>query len=109
MDVGLGLRECGRGFPVSGVLILVLVDVGLGHDEDPHGMEPARSLNPCFSGCWSRTLGAATIFYQCNVLILVLVDVGLGLTSCGKKVADGRLNPCFSGCWSRTIGVICQQ
>ena len=41
----------------------------------------ARSycLNPCFSGCWSRTLRThcPALSPDC-VLILVLVDVGLG-------------------------------
>ena len=41
---------------VAGVLILVLVDVGLGHhDGDTMSLLPI-CLNPCFSGCWSRTL-----------------------------------------------------
>ena len=38
-------------------------------------------LNPCFSGCWSRT-GSWFVYpgrRQAEVLILVLVDVGLGL------------------------------
>ena len=36
-------------------------------------------LNPCFSGCWSRTAArkAAKASVK-EVLILVLVDVGLG-------------------------------
>ena len=87
------------------------------------------SLNPCFSGCWSRTgrrrlpprtrskqvlilvlvdvglgpPGAATITVTLTaVLILVLVDVGLGLGILGGIAATAGLNPCFSGCWSRT-------
>ena len=41
-----------------------------------------KSLNPCFSGCWSRTrcVGGQEGL-QVDVLILVLVDVGLGLVS----------------------------
>ena len=35
-------------------------------------------LNPCFSGCWSRTFEEKTFVYFLDVLILVLVDVGLG-------------------------------
>ena len=34
-------------------------------------------LNPCFSGCWSRTRLGLRITHP-QVLILVLVDVGLG-------------------------------
>ena len=41
-------------------------------------------LNPCFSGCWSRTAvyGFHRVFLLA-VLILVLVDVGLG-RRCGR-------------------------
>ena len=38
-----------------------------------------RGLNPCFSGCWSRTsMDQLTKYVMHIVLILVLVDVGLG-------------------------------
>ena len=111
------------------VLILVLVDVGLGlvYIQSPQlplsGLNPCFSgcwsrtmvsgllrlfssrLNPCFSGCWSRTCLATTgsVIGATGVLILVLVDVGLGppeMDSTAKLSV--RLNPCFSGCWSRT-------
>ena len=36
-------------------------------------------LNPCFSGCWSRTRQVTQQYFHQQVLILVLVDVGLGL------------------------------
>ena len=36
------------------------------------------SLNPCFSGCWSRTGEEVSPSKLSVVLILVLVDVGLG-------------------------------
>ena len=40
-----------------------------------HGL----SLNPCFSGCWSRTRLVNLVNNEVSsVLILVLVDVGLG-------------------------------
>ena len=40
-------------------------------------------LNPCFSGCWSRTRnGVGGNCSAVTVLILVLVDVGLGLLVC---------------------------
>ena len=65
---------------VRRVLILVLVDVGLRlrEREDFTGLRPG--LNPCFSGCWSRTVLRAWtgILHHQRVLILVLVDVGLG-------------------------------
>ena len=38
-------------------------------------------LNPCFSGCWSRTTELVRSVSDLNVLILVLVDVGLGLAA----------------------------
>ena len=42
-------------------------------------VSPADRLNPCFSGCWSRTLGEhCAPLSETDVLILVLVDVGLG-------------------------------
>ena len=80
MDVGLGpARKRSSGISRGGVLILVLVDVGLG-----------------------RVKNAVERIVR--VLILVLVDVGLGhatSVSLASSVASG-LNPCFSGCWSRT-------
>ena len=63
---------------VQKVLILVLVDVGLG---PPIGLAlttSAACLNPCFSGCWSRTGSPQRLRGREVVLILVLVDVGLG-------------------------------
>ena len=44
------------------------------------GLHGGSRLNPCFSGCWSRT-GLLIISFRSEmkeVLILVLVDVGLG-------------------------------
>ena len=63
------------------VLILVLVDVGLGQDGRASVFTPFnRGLNPCFSGCWSRTpTHGGKLSVGAVVLILVLVDVGLGL------------------------------
>ena len=56
MDVGLGL-------PRTGAL-----------ERRPQGR-----LNPCFSGCWSRTVALLENQKELfMVLILVLVDVGLG-------------------------------
>ena len=55
------------------------MDVGLG----PPRSSPTsgrRCLNPCFSGCWSRTQLWKPIAAELGVLILVLVDVGLGHT-----------------------------
>ena len=46
----------------------------------PPGFTAALTgLNPCFSGCWSRTgFSNDTSRNKEGVLILVLVDVGLG-------------------------------
>ena len=40
--------------PKVGVLILVLVEDGLGVKGDSIKGSPKESLNPCFSGGWSR-------------------------------------------------------
>ena len=76
-SIGTVLRQSLR------VLILVLVDVGLGR---------------FFFLGWAAK--------NEHVLILVLVDVGLGLMMLGfTALAEACLNPCFSGCWSRTSEV----
>ena len=86
-----------------GVLILVLVEDGLGDIYISTFTKSAVSLNPCFSGGWSRSPFAPP-FAGCafTVLILVLVEDGLGvaynLTVQQEKLG---LNPCFSGGWSR--------
>ncbi len=61
------------------VLILVLVEDGLG---DPKGSSinlAKRRLNPCFSGGWSRRILLYLTVFLCIVLILVLVEDGLGV------------------------------
>ena len=64
---------------LSKVLILVLVDVGLGRYASMLTSTISNGLNPCFSGCWSRTgVILPVIGSILMVLILVLVDVGLG-------------------------------
>ena len=46
---------------------------------DDDTAEPQQyRLNPCFSGCWSRTVHGGWLKEREDVLILVLVDVGLG-------------------------------
>ena len=80
VDVGLGQNVIFfRRMIIRMVLILVLVDVGLGRLHAPLQRNLPR-LNPCFSGCWSRTEKYASLEFT----------------------AVGCLNPCFSGCWSRT-------
>ena len=63
----------------KGVLILVLVEDGLG--ETPRGYQGDQSscLNPCFSGGWSRSKYLKELeSLNYRVLILVLVEDGLG-------------------------------
>ena len=80
MDVGLGPPIfSARMNRTSTVLILVLVDVGLGQRKMfTTALGSERRLNPCFSGCWSRTIPGTMLKSNLRVLILVLVDVGLG-------------------------------
>ncbi len=112
------------------VLILVLMEYGLGHQGKWYKGWKIESLNPCFNGIWSRTkkkffsksakkdvlilvlmeYGLGRNLRQINeaqrlVLILVLMEYGLG----PRRRSDSRihewirLNPCFNGIWSRTM------
>ena len=61
------------------VLILVLVEDGLGDQIGCDNMAISEySLNPCFSGGWSRSNMAISEYTEELVLILVLVEDGLG-------------------------------
>ena len=60
------------------VLILVLVEDGLGEDGEVFSVTGVDGLNPCFSGGWSRSSKPAT------------------------DAIKTSLNPCFSGGWSRS-------
>ena len=113
--------------PGATVLILVLVEDGLGGMMQKNISATFISLNPCFSGGWSRSTNHQAMERVCNVLILVLVEDGLGDNYYGQNnrnnrvlilvlVEDGLgvatvlrkeysvpcLNPCFSGGWSRS-------
>ena len=60
------------------VLILIVVEYGLGEvDELPNGLTSA-SLNPYCSGIWSRSRTLKRLMYQNLVLILIVVEYGLG-------------------------------
>ena len=64
------------------VLILVIVEDGLVLAFTLMATDPtdAQSLNPCYSGRWSRTLqGIAKHFNDNVVLILIVVEDGLVL------------------------------
>ena len=64
------------------VLILVLVEDGLGaHQKTAITSRYLQSLNPCFSGGWSRR--SFKKFFLIHI----------------RK----SLNPCFSGGWSRSV------
>ena len=64
------------------VLILVLVEDGLGDMANGNGRGNTNSLNPCFSGGWSRSQDSYDLSnFDCICL-----------------------NPCFSGGWSRRFG-----
>ena len=60
------------------VLILVLMEDGLGLSRWSFSTTRAQSLNPCFNGRWSRTDGCLRLDCPEDVLILVLMEDGLG-------------------------------
>ena len=63
------------------VLILVLVEDGLGEYELTEDAKQIEGLNPCFSGGWSRSATEHSLSPNYgDVLILVLVEDGLGET-----------------------------
>ena len=80
VEDGLGVKNGNLNRTPPSVLILVLVEDGLGGLPQRAAWLPATSLNPCFSGGWSRRVYNITLStkYYC-------------------------LNPCFSGGWSRRI------
>ncbi len=130
MEDGLGPSvEWPRAASAGRVLILVLVEDGLGHlgsscpwplqedvlilvlVEDGLG-QSARIPKASLSLVLILVLvedGLGLVFkgiYNsiCSVLILVLVEDGLGPPQLKTVTTCGtRLNPCFSGRWSRTI------
>ena len=87
MEIGLGdLLGCRVWRRYGRVLILVLVEIGLGAEFKCNDVEAAYGLNPCFSGNrFGRQvpLGAFDRV-AAPVLILVLVEIGLG----GKNLCD---------------------
>ncbi len=95
-------EEDGEEFPFN-VLILVLVEDGLGEFKNAPCLRCVFGLNPCFSGGWSRRRGFnPRSLLTLLVLILVLVEDGLGAAVEDlNKHLDKSLNPCFSGGWSR--------
>ena len=50
MEIGLGDEDYEYFSTASTVLILVLVEIGLGEDSIPAFIDGEPSLNPCFSG-----------------------------------------------------------
>ena len=109
------------------VLILVLVEHTLGGGPFELAQRIKKSLNPCFSGTYSRSIcnlyhswcirrlnpcfsGTYSRRYDCplhihghNVLILVLVEHTLGVQITQmRNHKNYSLNPCFSGTYSRS-------
>ena len=82
---------------LSGVSILVLVDVGLRRNQEQTTAYIYISFNPCFSGCWSSTSGVIESYCSpINVSILVLVDVGLRQSrSCAEGVLASEFQSLF--------------
>ena len=71
----------GATVQVEIVLILVLVEDGLGDLQPAKQASRSDSLNPCFSGGWSRSSGKLLQKrLEMVVLILVLVEDGLGVS-----------------------------
>ena len=95
-------EEDGEEFPFN-VLILVLVEDGLGEFKNAPCLRCVFGLNPCFSGGWSRRRGFnPRSLLTLLVLILVLVEDGLGeWLNISVNPVMNCLNPCFSGGWSR--------
>ncbi len=61
------------------VLILVLIEYGLGLMDYQLNGTSCACLNPCFNGIWSRTQLQVDVQHRRSVLILVLMEYGLGL------------------------------
>ena len=73
------------------VLILVLVEDGLGVSAMSPDIPYFNGLNPCFSGGWSRSVYVrVSVIKTLNVLILVLVEDGLGAD--GTVIANYNRN-----------------
>ena len=74
---------------VEAVLILVLMEYGLGQGLNIPANREGGCLNPCFNGIWSRTMSKPLSNQP--------------MTQC--------LNPCFNGIWSRTdkVSLLHQQ
>ena len=79
MESGLGAEDTQSNGIIQSVLILVLVESGLGGYGKTSVERGLRSLNPCFSGKWSWSVFCkAEDGCGWEVLILVLVESGLG-------------------------------
>ena len=63
----------------SRVLILILMEYGLGQLTYDIIRKRSKRLNPCFNGIWSRTFLSYVLHcIRQVVLILVLMEYGLG-------------------------------
>ena len=63
------------------VLILVVMEYGLGEVKFPLVLTQLQRLNPCCNGIWSRSCcpaGQQELGFSRGVLILVVMEYGLG-------------------------------
>ena len=85
MEDGLGGKVRTEEEGEFQVLILVLVEDGLGDLGSNPNVSTSYCLNPCFSGGWSRSCKKSLHKNMwINVLILVLVEDGLGVVKLSK-------------------------
>ena len=104
---GIWSRTLSRGYHSRNqvpVLILVLMEYGLGVMNFKDQVKEVTSLNPCFNGIWSRssTLHISTVL--CANCLNPCFN-GTWSQICPHLTLVGtlsRLNPCFNGIWSRT-------
>ncbi len=106
VEDGLGGNVQPQQLERGRVLILVLVEDGLGGWQACRTATVKERLNPCSSGRWSRRYGTKIYSRAISVvLILVLVEDGLGGNDrCTQGNVQPSLNPCSSGRWSRSRG-----
>ena len=84
------------------VLILVLVEDGLGGFFSNQAVQKRICLNPCFSGGWSRRDPKSTLAPKLNCLNPCFSGGwSRRYATCGDTTDMLCLNPCFSGGWSR--------
>ncbi len=103
VEDGLGVLHINKQVHINLVLILVLVEDGLGEMKKKNFVSPKTSLNPCFSGGWSRRQEKQVLKYLQEVSLNPCFSGGWSRRKSknrrGRRISS--LNPCFSGGWSR--------